>query len=109
MAREEVKIIIVCNRKTSFVVPGHRHVKKGDSVQWRLVGPGKATLFFPVGDVFKNQDSPITETLHAKCRETDDFEVKQGDMGFIPYAVYCEIDGEREFAEGGSSPGLIVG
>jgi plastocyanin len=121
---------IVRRKEGRFVVPAYVVANPGDTIEFKIMGhDATATVFIPdavvsdgkkrVYDVAPGNPAYV-EVMVGELRKIQDARSK-GDMtekqakqhwkdigvpGEFPYAVYCHD--VRDFAEGGSSPVMIV-
>lgn len=100
MARIQSKTIK--NFKKSYVIPGHKKVKHGESITW-ITNDSDATFFFPKPEIFHEK---IKKENFVKKGGTLTLTIsKNAVRGRYSYAVYTDND---DFAEGGSFPRVII-
>lgn len=128
MATKYVRI--VRRKEGRFVVPAYVVASPGDTIEFRIMGhDAAATVFIPEAVVSGGQKRvydveagkpahvevmrDVLEEIQGKRSrgEMTEKDVKKhwksiGVPGEFPYAVYCHD--VRDFAEGGSSPVMIV-
>lgn len=85
------------------VQPGHQYVSRGDEIRFRTKNT-TATVFIPKAmELFnlKTQWINVDQNGH-----TETLIVQNCNLGKYAYAAYCDIG--EDFAEGGTSPAVIV-
>jgi len=94
--------------KPEFVTsPGKQHVKKSDTVMFLAQGTNSVIFIPNANQLFDVASDSLTIELKSGNQTgsyTVSNNVASGDD--FPYAVYC--DGDNDFAEGGSSPRIII-
>lgn len=106
MAHHVLKIILRGNGnprgrgKKGIVEPGHCSVENSDMVTWEA-DETDVVLFFPHRQLFGRREVEIRSGGQETLTVSDTI-----GKGRYPYAVYC-VESE-DFAEGGSSPIMIV-
>lgn len=96
------QIVIHREKPSSRVTPGRTLASPGDRV--RIVSLDvDAQVWFPVPEIFEEQPGPThIEPGCSYCFTVAD------QPGNYPFAVSCMRNGNREFAEGGSMPRIII-
>lgn len=94
--------------KPEFVAsPGKQHVKKSDTVMFMAQGTNSVIFIPNANQLFDISSNSLTIELKSG-NQTQSYTISEnvtiGDD--FPYAVYCDED--NDFAEGGSSPRIII-
>lgn len=85
--------------KRSFVVPGHQHVERNDTITWETED-NNAVFLFPNEELFGKRVHRVKKDGSLSLTVSSEAE-----SGHYPYAVATK---NNEFAIGGSYPKVIV-
>jgi len=87
------------------IQPGHLYLKRGDKVVFMTRGTA-AKIFIPRADILfgipKNSIIDVSGSGHSVAFNVQ----RNAPTGWYPYSSYCKNG--NDFAEGGTSPGMIV-
>jgi|GEM_PF-1044241 len=106
------ELTIIIDKNKAVVKPGSLTVSTGDSISINVTGTN-AFLFFPdinllgiqTAYIFNGRKILLTvQDVSQSLQESD--EENEDEINRYPYAAYC--DGVNDFAEGASSPFMIV-
>lgn len=94
--------------KPEFVAsPGKMHVKKSEKIMFQAQGTN-AVIFIPNANKFLDTNESTLVIDASSGRQTHSFTLSDNPSSGaeFPYAIYC--DGDNDFAEGGSTPRIII-
>jgi hypothetical protein len=106
MGKSIHELVIQCKNGKSLVTPGTIHVHAGDSLQIRTVNTD-ITLFMPYRNILESSASHNVRLRTIHSDQSKMLNIREDcSPGTYTYGVFCMKS--RDFAEGGSSPRMIV-
>jgi hypothetical protein len=103
------KIRIIKRQNKCTVHPANLQIERNEKVNFRVFGT-EATIFVPNNLLFDPKGNAVQVLTLADGQKSDNFSVNADTSsvkdGAYPYAIYCK--GVNDFAEGNSSPTMIV-
>lgn len=94
--------------KPEFVAsPGRMHVKKSEKIMFQAQGTN-AVIFIPNANKLleTNESTLIIDARSGKQTHSFTLSGNLSSGSDFPYAIYCDED--NDFAEGGSTPRIII-